>query len=88
MITHDTPHVICPHCGKKNNASTPVGRNKNAPTPGDITLCIGCGKVGVFTEDGSLRVPNAEEALRFMADPRIIQAQVLISSRSSTKKGK
>ena len=56
MSTHDTPLCTCPACGKRFNAATNAEPWVAAPPmPGDLSICVGCERVLVFTTDGTRR---------------------------------
>jgi len=66
----------CPHCGRTNQvADGPSPESK--PEPGDISICWRCGKVSVFAENGSTRLPTEEEAAEIQRDPEIRKALAL-----------
>lgn len=50
----------CPHCGTLlDAASDPLGDHK--PSPGDLTICVGCGNICMFGDDFGLRKLEQEE---------------------------
>jgi hypothetical protein len=76
---YDAP-CTCPHCGHRHDvASKVLGRGK--PQAGNLSICIACTKLGVFTEDGTLRLPTARELFQLlMSDdwPEIEKVQLAI----------
>lgn len=49
-FTRQTNPVHCPYCGKENDRhSGPCG-----DTAGQLSICVGCLKVGQFVQDGLL----------------------------------
>lgn len=46
---------------------------KGEPRPGDLTVCISCGHLMVFTEDLSFREPNPQERRISKKNPDIAQ---------------
>jgi len=69
----------CPHCGYTLDAhGTVPGEPDSAPSPGDATVCIGCGGVLVFTEELGLRAATDEEMRVFDRDPHIQEVQFFI----------
>ena len=79
MISHAT-EVTCPHCGAKHEFSTGLFQDELfKPIPGAVTICIKCAKTSVFTDGLTLRKPIAEEARAHASDPRILQAQIILS---------
>lgn len=62
MSTHDAPLCRCPHCGYRFNACTNAQRGSdNAPKPGDVTICIECERIGIYTDALSVRAPEPGE---------------------------
>jgi hypothetical protein len=52
----------CPMCGRLSTAATSVDRSADPrPTPGDVSLCFGCGEILVYGDDLKLRAPELEE---------------------------
>lgn len=50
----------CPHCGRRNDAASDP-RGNGTPSPGDLTVCIGCTGVCVFTKSMGMRKFTKEE---------------------------
>ena len=50
----------CPSCGKKLDAATHPTEDV-APLPGDVTICLCCQDILIFTEDLGLRRPTDQE---------------------------
>lgn len=78
-----TKHIIiplskCPLCGYEMDCVTCVDTPDQAPRPGDLTICIKCGEVLVFTEELGLRIPTKEEYERYGNDDRIVAAQRIV----------
>ena len=48
----------CPFCGRNNDMHTSLTDNDLVPKSGDITLCIQCGEIAEFTEDGLIPLPE------------------------------
>ena len=60
MKTTRLPPASCPSCEKKLDAAThPTG--DVAPSPGDVTICLGCQDILIFTEELGLRRPTDQE---------------------------
>lgn len=45
--------------------------DKPHPDPGDVTICIECANLLVFTDDYTLRKPAPSELLRMLQDPHL-----------------
>lgn len=69
----------CTDCGKPLDAAICVESETIIPTPGDITVCIGCGHIMAFDKDLELRNLNDAEIVKVAADERILTAQRLSS---------
>ena len=54
------PPASCPSCGKKLDAATHPTEDV-APSPGDVTICLGCQDLLIFTEELGLRRPTEAE---------------------------
>lgn len=52
----------CPTCSKALPLSTCL-HGKAKPSPGDFSLCIGCGDILVFSETMDLRIPMIAELM-------------------------
>lgn len=64
------PPVRCPACDLLLDAASDP-RGEAIPQPGDATLCIHCGFIGVFDDDLTIRRPTAAEQEEFAKDERI-----------------
>lgn len=65
----------CPFCDRDNNAS--AGMNTDAPPkPGDASICLGCGNVGIIaSHDGKVRLPTEAEADQLACSPAVHAAR-------------
>lgn len=70
--THRHKGTHCLACGAILDASTGVGAEYTPPVEGDVTVCIVCGHLMIFTADGSLRHPTADELAECQEDERIM----------------
>lgn len=71
------PGSSCLHCGLVLTGAAGVVDHKEAgvpsvPSPGDFTVCIGCGHVMAFDERLNLRELSASEIRSMDADDRIM----------------
>jgi hypothetical protein len=54
-------YTLCPFCGAVHDGASNVSSN-DAPSDGDVTLCIDCGEWGIFAPVvGMLRKPTDAE---------------------------
>jgi hypothetical protein len=61
----------CPNCGVKNDAVRGEHGEKG-PTEGDISICLYCTALAVFTDTkGHVRLPTPEEQVILDSDPTI-----------------
>ena len=70
------PEQRCWLCGYKMNRTSEAFGDRT-PKAGDVSICLSCGAIQVFTEDLRLRVPTDEEREKFMRDPRITEVQIV-----------
>jgi hypothetical protein len=63
-------HTVCPFCAAQCDAASEVMDTDDAPTDGDISLCLYCGQFSMFKRDapGGLRVPTRREAREITRD--------------------
>ena len=60
----EVPTSTCCECGEVLRACSGPG----TPSPGDFSLCFGCGCLNVFGDDLALRRPTDEEIFMAAAD--------------------
>jgi hypothetical protein len=89
MLTTIVKKSSCPTCGKVFDSATCATGNE-APKPGDVTVCFGCGMILVFTEDMGVRPMTPSERADFRlspAWPEMVKAQRALDKMLSTKHG-
>ena len=64
MKTTRLPPATCPTCGKTLDAATNIEEDVE-PSPGDVTICLGCKDLFIFTEELGLRRPTEAELQEF-----------------------
>lgn len=64
----------CTICGYPLGGTSPVTEPGAVPKDGDASICVYCGAVAAFNDDGTLRRPTADEMREFLADDVIRQA--------------
>jgi hypothetical protein len=62
MATHRMNRYRCLKCNAPLSAATNHNGDEK-PEPGDVSICIACGDITVFSNDLNLRVPTADEWL-------------------------
>ncbi len=73
----------CPVCGSVNDRATHPDPDR-FPKAGDLTICMHCAFIGVFTRSDNatvvdgVRLPNAEEEARYKADSAIMFVQQMV----------
>lgn len=65
--------IHCPWCKKECDMALGLMGN-NTPEPGDIFLCIGCGKFALWFGASHLRKPTWDEFQEAMSIPEVILA--------------
>lgn len=61
---------LCPYCGYHVNRASNIADRSLHPKPGDMIICLDCGKPSVFMEDASgIRLPTPAELTEIEADP-------------------
>lgn len=64
----------CPWCGQLHDAATHSGSTVEVPEPGNLSLCVHCGGVAVFTGDLKLRRPTKAEQREIDNSPTVKRA--------------
>ncbi len=75
-----TPPNTCHTCGKVLDAATDTG-DAPTPRPGDVSICIGCGELMIFTKGLRLRMPTVKEKRDCLQNPKVMAAQLFIRGR-------
>lgn len=77
-LSHKVPPSECPACGKVNDRASGALKGKCldvAPSPGDLSVCIGCGAVVEFGPQLQLTlVPQDRLAAADMVNARALQS--------------
>jgi hypothetical protein len=60
LETFHVPEATCPGCARKADGAASLA-GKGAPSPGDLTVCIGCGIILVYATAMTLRRATHEE---------------------------
>jgi hypothetical protein len=67
----------CWCCGAAIDDQTAAGPGRQTPEPGDVSVCLYCAAVGIFTED-SVRPPTDVEATELLNDPEVVSVRTAI----------
>lgn len=59
LTTYETPGLICPFCGTEHDRSATV--MGSGPKEDDVSICMVCSGISVFTDEIKLRKPTAKE---------------------------
>jgi hypothetical protein len=70
----DIPQCACLDCGKNLDAAMSIFCDAR-PTGDDITICMYCGHIMVFTNGLVLRNPTREEQIKIAGDKQILAIQ-------------
>lgn len=68
--------TTCLNCGTSTDLVTQVSRDGDkiaGPEAGDISACMYCGHLAIYTADGVLRELTAEEIVDIAGDPRVVR---------------
>lgn len=74
MTDHRTPTTWCPYCGTSLDGAMNVD-GPNAPDPGDVTVCLYCAGLAVFTDNLGLRFPTDAELERWTVNPDVTRVR-------------
>jgi hypothetical protein len=70
------PVSICISCGKPNDSFTAVSdRYSKRPKSGDISICLYCGHVAIYSDDLTLRELTSDEIREIAGHPLLLRAQ-------------
>ena len=75
MKTTNHDQITCPACAKVLDASTNT-TGDTAPSPGDITICIGCGAVLTYRDGLRLAAVTDPDVL---LDPVVRRAAAIVN---------
>lgn len=67
------PVCHCLACGAELDCATHPGID--APSPGDVSICLTCGHIMMFADDLTLRNPTDAEMIMLAGDREIVAAQ-------------
>lgn len=71
------PKQACRRCGYRMDQNTEAYGDDSRPSPGDVSMCLRCGALSVFTEAITLRAPTGEENESLQRDSRITELQIM-----------
>ena len=67
--TDCVPPTTCVECGTINDGAMTVGPVMHRPRAGDLSICVVCRHIAIFTEDLHLREPTIDEMLAISRQP-------------------
>jgi hypothetical protein len=79
-----TPSAACPRCQKLLDRVDALIGGPATPKPGDVTLCIGCGTILVFTPGLGLRIARPDDMEELSPE----QTEVLAMARQFVKQAR
>lgn len=74
LSKNQIPASTCSSCNSHTDAATCVD-GKSLPSPGDVSICLYCGHIAVFSDDMILRPLTSEEMHEVAGNKAILQAQ-------------
>lgn len=63
----------CPACQTVVDGAMAMDGSQALPSPGDVTVCVYCARVLIFTADG-LRLPTFDEIEKLAEDENLVRA--------------
>ena len=76
---HRRSEFTCPSCGAKVDGHTAVGHEDVDPDPGDVSICLYCSGISIYTPLG-LREVTDEEWHSIMAQEDVQKALAAIAA--------
>lgn len=75
MATELHPGRACPACKREVDDDTNLNpTDARGPEPGDVSVCLYCAHLNIFTENLGLRSASKEEAHALLMDRRVRRA--------------
>lgn len=59
----EAPIAVCPYCAAALNGVAASDGTDQSPNPGDMTMCVMCYRISVYTKGLHLRKPREHEKL-------------------------
>jgi hypothetical protein len=73
------PDLSCERCGADLDDATAADGSDDTPGPGDVSACLYCGNLTVFTGVGlARRQPSADELTELIAEPDVARVLAAI----------
>jgi hypothetical protein len=87
------PATKCPYCAQKRDGATQLydartgdaARKDRQPTAGDFTMCLECGGICVFTDDGALRMLDEDVDRAALEANPALAAKIHLAQRAWEK---
>jgi hypothetical protein len=78
MKTTELPRSECLNCGHPLDRATSATGDHTAK-PGDVTLCIRCSHIMIFTDEMGFRDPTEKELADIAADADVMRAAAALA---------
>lgn len=66
------PRARCPYCSYHTDQATELGEHHHTPAEGDVSLCMRCGRLALFTGDGlRTRRPSRDERAELLTSREV-----------------
>lgn len=63
---------LCPHCGAKLDASTSIEDPEDVPVPDDVTMCLHCGCILIYTAEMTVRRAELDDLAKLPRDTLLL----------------
>lgn len=78
---------LCPWCGYMSDAASSADWSSDVtPKPGDVSLCLECAGVMVFTPDLATRKANGDDFHKFTPEEFMLIAQMKMAHKQLGRK--
>jgi hypothetical protein len=65
---YETPKALCPYCGYAVDRALEAQAGTQ-PRPGDLSLCMACSGLSIFSDALTLRMPTRSEIIAIRVSP-------------------
>lgn len=81
-----TPSCACINCGHLLTATSTPGPEEPTPGPGDLTVCLYCSHLMVFTDKMTVRRLTDAEMIEAAGDPALLEVMQFTQAFRDWKK--